>query len=73
MSGPARFVIVGGGTAGWITAFIVQDSLRRAKIDATVTVVEPSKIPTVGVGEATTAAILPNGLNAMFAGACVIS
>ncbi|MDO8359236.1 MAG: tryptophan 7-halogenase, partial [Devosia sp.] len=51
-----HFVIVGGGTAGWITAFIVQDSLRRLKIDAKVTVVEPSKIPTVGVGEATTAA-----------------
>ena len=52
----SRFVIVGGGTAGWITAFIIQDSLRRKKIDASVTVVEPSKIPTVGVGEATTAA-----------------
>ena len=47
---------MGGGTAGWITAFIIQDSLRRAKLDAKVTVVEPSKIPTVGVGEATTAA-----------------
>ena len=51
-----HYVIVGGGTAGWITAFIVQDSLRRLKIDAKVTVVEPSRIPTVGVGEATTAA-----------------
>ena len=56
MADQSRFVIVGGGTAGWITAFIIQDSLRRAKLDATVTVVEPSKIPTVGVGEATTAA-----------------
>ena len=52
----ARFVIVGGGTAGWITAFIVQDAIRRKRLDASVTVVEPSKIPTVGVGEATTAA-----------------
>ena len=52
----ARFVIVGGGTAGWITAFIVQDAIRRRKLDAAVTVVEPSRIPTVGVGEATTAA-----------------
>jgi len=51
-----HFVIVGGGTAGWITAFIVQDELRRKKIPARVSVVEPSKIPTVGVGEATTAA-----------------
>lgn len=52
----SRFVIVGGGTAGWITAFIVQDAIRRRRLDATVTVVEPSRIPTVGVGEATTAA-----------------
>jgi glycine/D-amino acid oxidase-like deaminating enzyme len=56
MSMSARFVIVGGGTAGWITAFIVQDAIRRRRLDATVTVVEPSRIPTVGVGEATTAA-----------------
>ncbi|MEO6013035.1 MAG: tryptophan halogenase family protein [Devosia sp.] len=54
--GTSRYVIVGGGTAGWITAFIVQDAIKRLKLDASVTVVEPSKIPTVGVGEATTAA-----------------
>jgi len=53
---PAHFVIVGGGTAGWITAFILQDSARRKKIDARFTVLESSKVPTVGVGEATTAA-----------------
>jgi tryptophan halogenase len=52
----ARFIIVGGGTAGWITAFIFQDSIRRLKLDASVVVVESTKIPTVGVGEATTAA-----------------
>jgi tryptophan halogenase len=56
MTNPARFVVVGGGTAGWITAFILQDSARRLKLDATTSVVESSKIPTVGVGEATTAA-----------------
>ena len=56
MPAKARFVIVGGGTAGWITAFILQDAIRRKKLDASVTVVEPSRIPTVGVGEATTAA-----------------
>ena len=56
MDKPAHFVIVGGGTAGWITAFILQDSIRRLKLDAKVSVVESSKIPTVGVGEATTAA-----------------
>jgi hypothetical protein len=52
----SRFVIVGGGTAGWIAAYIFQDSIRRLKLDAKVYVVESSKIPTVGVGEATTAA-----------------
>lgn len=52
----AHFVIVGGGTAGWISAFIIQDSIRRKGLDARVSVVESSKIPTVGVGEATTAA-----------------
>jgi len=52
----SRFVVVGGGTAGWITAFILQDNIRRLSLDAKVTVVESSKIPTVGVGEATTAA-----------------
>ena len=52
----SRFVVVGGGTAGWITAFILQDSIKRLNLDAKVSVVESSKIPTVGVGEATTAA-----------------
>ncbi|WP_417307860.1 tryptophan halogenase family protein [Devosia sp.] len=51
-----RFVVVGGGTAGWISAFIVQDAIKRLRLDARVHVVESSKIPTVGVGEATTAA-----------------
>ena len=54
--GTPHFVIAGGGTAGWITAFIIQDSLRRNKLEGRVTVVEPSRIPTVGVGEASTAA-----------------
>ncbi len=51
-----HFVIVGGGTAGWIAAFILQDSARRSGLDARISVVESSKIPTVGVGEASTAA-----------------
>ena len=56
MAEPAHFVIVGGGTAGWIAAFIIQDSIKRLKLDAKISVVESTKIPTVGVGEATTAA-----------------
>ena len=57
MTERAHFVIVGGGTAGWIAAFIFQDAARRAELDARVSVVESTKIPTVGVGEASTAAL----------------
>ncbi len=56
MTSQPHFVIVGGGTAGWLAAFIISDKARRLKLDARVSVVESSKIPTVGVGEATTAA-----------------
>jgi tryptophan 6-halogenase len=50
-----RFVIIGGGTAGWLAALMLQDALKRQKSAATVTVIESSKIPTIGVGEGTTA------------------
>ena len=52
---PLRFVIVGGGTAGWLSALMLQEEIARQKLNATVTVVESSKIPTIGVGEGTTA------------------
>ena len=52
---PRRFVIVGGGTAGWLAALMLQEAIARQKLNATVTVVESSKIPTIGVGEGTTA------------------
>ncbi len=55
MEEPAHFVIVGGGTAGWLAALMLQDSARRAKLPAKFTMVESSKIPTIGVGEGTTA------------------
>lgn len=55
MSGPAHIVIVGGGTAGWLTALICQEQARRAKLDLRLSVLESSKIPTIGVGEGTTA------------------
>ena len=50
-----HIVIVGGGTAGWLAAFMLQDAGRRANLAVELTVVESSKIPTIGVGEGTTA------------------
>ncbi|MEU7837921.1 tryptophan halogenase family protein [Nonomuraea sp. NPDC049129] len=45
-----RVVIVGGGTAGWMTATYLQASLRDK---VSVTLVESGRVPTIGVGEAT--------------------
>ena len=50
-----RLVIIGGGTAGWLAAYIIGDTARRRNTSLDVTVLEPSSIPTVGVGEGTTA------------------
>jgi glycine/D-amino acid oxidase-like deaminating enzyme len=50
-----RLVIVGGGTAGWLAALILQDAIKLQKMNTRVTVVESSKIPAIGVGEGTTA------------------
>ncbi len=49
---PQHFVIVGGGTAGWLAALMLRQALPP---DRKITVVESSKIPTIGVGEGTTA------------------
>ena len=45
-----NIVVLGGGTAGYFAAL----GIRRWFPDVTVTVVESSKIPIIGVGEATT-------------------
>lgn len=52
---PANIVIVGGGTAGWLSALILGDSARREGATPAITVVESSKIGTIGVGEGSTA------------------
>ncbi|KGK00160.1 tryptophan halogenase family protein [Thalassotalea sp. ND16A] len=45
------YVIVGGGTAGWISAAVLSHTLQNTGVS--ITLVESPDIPTVGVGEAT--------------------
>lgn len=52
---PRRICVVGGGTAGWLAAMMLGDSARRGGHPCEVTVIESSKIGTIGVGEGTTA------------------
>lgn len=52
---PRRIIIVGGGTAGWLAALALGDAARRGGHACDLTVIESSKIGTIGVGEGTTA------------------
>jgi len=47
--------IMGGGTAGYLTAL----TLKAGRPELDVTVIESSRIPIIGVGEATTSEIVP--------------
>ena len=53
-AGKPVFAIVGGGTAGWIAALMLQKVAENQKFDIEITVIESSRIPTIGVGEGTT-------------------
>jgi tryptophan halogenase len=46
-------LIVGGGTAGWLTAAFLAKQLGQGADGARITLVEASDIPTIGVGEGT--------------------
>lgn len=49
-----RVVIVGGGTAGWISAGVIAKKFEdHTDRDVSVTLIESSDIPTIGVGEGT--------------------
>lgn len=48
-----RIVIVGGGTAGWLSACFLAAELRSRGVDVSITLIEAPDIPTIGVGEGT--------------------
>jgi len=50
-----KIVIVGGGSAGFLTALALTRKMPQARID----VIHSSKIPVIGVGESTTRALPP--------------
>ena len=51
---PKSILIVGGGTAGWLAALMLGAEAKRLARACDITVIESSKIGTVGVGEGTT-------------------
>lgn len=56
---PSKFIIVGGGTAGWLSAAYISKLVDLHKNQQySVTVLESPDIPTIGIGEATIPTIL---------------
>lgn len=54
MTGPIQnIVIVGGGAAGWLTAALLAKQFQSKTSAVSITLIESSDIPTVGVGEGT--------------------
>jgi len=50
----SRIVIVGGGSAGWLTAgLLASEHIAKAGRDITVTLIESPDVKTIGVGEGT--------------------
>lgn len=49
-----HIAIVGGGTAGWLAALVLQKTAARSGVSVRLSVVESPNIPTVGVGEGST-------------------
>lgn len=49
-----ELVVVGGGTAGWLSALMLQAEAKAQNLNLNITLIESSKVPTIGVGEGTT-------------------
>ncbi len=48
-----RVIVVGGGTAGWLTASVLAAEFRSARDGIAVTLIESPEVETIGVGEGT--------------------
>ena len=56
MASAGHIAIVGGGTAGWLAALILRRAVQKSKdVKPRISVIESPDIPTVGVGEGSTA------------------